>query len=176
MENTSSAGSYRRFNESEIESLLVDCHKYIPQTLLAKAKDVRDACAILLAIVHNLRPCQIVALDLRNFERGMGEHGALVFYDSNSDLQIIVDLTPKTRAALDHWLTLRGLLNPQTQALFIGLHHGWRAEARPFGERLTTRGLRASFDYRQRALNMKCERRSLDSLRQQRAKKLRRKN
>jgi integrase len=172
MEDISPAGPYRDFDDSEITSLLADCHKFTPQTLLAKAKDVRDACAILLASTHQLRPSQIVALDVQNFECTLGEHGALILTNPRNDLPLVIDLTARTRAILDQWLTLRNLLSPRSEALFVGLHHGWRPAARPLGERLTVRGLRAAFDYRQRTLNIKHRQRSLDSLRPRRIKRL----
>ena len=172
LSSKTSSGHCRGFNETEIELLLTNCHEFTPQTLLAKAKDVRDACTILLASTHHLRPSQIVALDVQNFERTLGEHGALLLSSPRSDLPLVIDLIPRTRVVLDQWLTLRNLLNPHSEALFVGLHHGWRPAARPLGERLTVRGLRAAFDYRQRTLNIKHQQRSMDSLRPRRVKRL----
>jgi site-specific recombinase XerD len=145
----------RYFSDEEVMEILARCNEEACHTSYDKALAARNKCMLALQAVEGLRVSEVSNLDVSDYNRSMGDFGALHIRSGKGGKSRMVPLTEKMQVVLERHLAYRNLLNPKCEAMFVSMNHGGRADGAKPGNRIDTRSIRYMFDRIQAELGIK---------------------
>ena len=113
---------------------------------------MRDKAIISLMMLQGLRTVEVQRLNVDDYTPNVwGDQGTLKLHGKGDKTRTVV-LRPEMQDVLDMWLARRELYRPESDALFVSLHHAVGSTSGPRFKRLSKRAIRVRVDrYLERA-------------------------